>query len=49
MVSRRLRAMAMERLGGSSTSASSPRKGMMDTMSRDWYASFSSESAAPGA
>ena len=46
-MSRRLRAIAMEREGGSSTSASSPLKGMMDTMSRDWYAFSRRESAAP--
>mmetsp|Transcript_24974 Transcript_24974/g.51639 ORF Transcript_24974/g.51639 Transcript_24974/m.51639 type:complete len:227 (-) Transcript_24974:276-956(-) len=47
MVSRRRRAMAIERVGGRSTSAKSPWKGMMQILSRLWYASVSSDMAAP--
>mmetsp|Transcript_3807 Transcript_3807/g.13362 ORF Transcript_3807/g.13362 Transcript_3807/m.13362 type:complete len:216 (+) Transcript_3807:532-1179(+) len=47
ILSRRLRAMAMDFVGCSSTSASSPRNGMMHTWSRLVYDSFRSRSAAP--
>ena len=47
MVSRRFLAIAIDRDGGKSTSASSPRKGTMDTMSRLWYELSKIESAAP--
>mmetsp|Transcript_7120 Transcript_7120/g.20977 ORF Transcript_7120/g.20977 Transcript_7120/m.20977 type:complete len:219 (-) Transcript_7120:1736-2392(-) len=47
MVSRRFFVSAMDRVGGTSTSAVSPWKGMSEIWSRDWYASVSSDSAAP--
>ena len=47
MVSSRVLASAMERVGGSSTSARCPWKGINATLSRDWYASVSSPTAAP--